>query len=91
MKKHPGFLLLPGQMVLVAIALILISSNAIAQNTGKSQDKSYMEEWVYRVKYGFKDEWWKLFQKNQLAVLNKEKELGYITSYTDLRTWPSCQ
>ena len=41
-----------------------------------------MEEWVYRVKYGFKDEWWKIFQKYQLAILNREKELGYIVSYT---------
>jgi hypothetical protein len=41
-----------------------------------------MEQWVYRVKYGFKDEWWKLFQKNQLSVLNREKDLGYVINYT---------
>lgn len=53
-----------------------------AQQANVSQSKPYIEEWVYRVKYGFKDEWWKLFQKNQLSVLNKQKDLGYIISYT---------
>jgi hypothetical protein len=60
---------------------LLPSGRSSAQTASAGQDKPYMEEWVYRVKYGFKDEWWKLFQKYQLAVLNKEKELGYVSSY----------
>lgn len=82
MKKRLGFPSFLCHMLLAAISCLLITFDARAQNTGKSMDKPYMEEWVYRVKYGFKDEWWKLFQKNQLATLNKERELGYITSYT---------
>lgn len=43
--------------------------------------KAYQVEWVYRVKYGYQDEWWKLFQKYQVAILDREKQLGFVTSY----------
>jgi hypothetical protein len=62
--------------------LLLYCLHVQAQQANVTQAKPYIEQWVYRVKYGFKDEWWKLFQKNQLTVLNKEKELGYIINYT---------
>jgi len=50
-----------------------------------AQAKPYLVEWVYRVRYGYQDEWWKLFQKYQIATLDKEKELGYITNYHVVR------
>lgn len=43
--------------------------------------KPYQVEWVYRVKYGYQDEWWKLFQKYQIAILDREKQLGFVTNY----------
>lgn len=39
-------------------------------------------EWVYRVKYGSKDEWWTIFKKYQLAILDRQKQLGYVKDYT---------
>jgi hypothetical protein len=48
-------------------------------------EKPYLVEWVYRVKWGYADEFWQLFKKYQIAALNREKELGYITSYTVYR------
>jgi hypothetical protein len=39
-------------------------------------------EWVYRVKYGYKDEWWAIFKKYQIAILEKQKQLGYVKEYT---------
>ncbi|MFT4111176.1 hypothetical protein [Silvibacterium sp.] len=39
-------------------------------------------EWVYRVRYGFHDEWFDLFRKYQLAILDRQKQLGYVLSYT---------
>ena len=53
-----------------------------AQSQPAASEKPYIEEWVYRVKYGFRDEWWKIFQQYQLATLDKEKSLGYITDYS---------
>ena len=48
-------------------------------------EKPYMVEWVYKVKWGYADEFWQLFKKYQIATLNREKELGYVTSYTVYR------
>ena len=65
---------------LLAVFFILNFFSSNGQSS--APEKPYMEEWVYRVKYGFKDEWWNIFQKYQVAILQKEKELGYIISYS---------
>lgn len=53
--------------------------------SASSADKPYMVEWVYKVKWGYADEFWQLFKKYQIATLNREKELGYVTSYAVYR------
>jgi hypothetical protein len=58
------------------------SANATASS---SSDKPYMVEWVYKVKWGGADEFWQIFKKYQIATLNREKELGYVTSYAVYR------
>jgi len=45
----------------------------------------FQEEWVYRVKYGFQGEWWRIFQKYQIAALDEEKRRGYVLDYTVVR------
>jgi hypothetical protein len=50
-----------------------------------AEDKPYMVEWVYKVKWGGADEFWQIFKKYQIATLNRERELGYVTSYTVYR------
>ena len=45
----------------------------------------YEVEWVYRVKYGHQDEWWRIFQKYQIAILDREQQLGYVLNYTVTR------
>ncbi len=42
----------------------------------------YLVEWVYRVKWGEQDEFWRLFRKYQIPQLDKEKQLGRVLSYT---------
>jgi hypothetical protein len=39
-------------------------------------------EWVYRVRYGFHDEWFEIFRKYQIAILERQKQLGYVLDYT---------
>lgn len=39
-------------------------------------------EWVYRTKYGFTDEWFRIFKKYQIAILERQKQLGYVKEYT---------
>jgi hypothetical protein len=41
----------------------------------------YQVEWVYRVKWGHDEEFWKIFKATQIPVLDREKELGYVLSY----------
>ena len=41
----------------------------------------YEVEWVYRVRYGHIDEWWDIFRKYQLAILEREKQLGYVLDF----------
>lgn len=40
------------------------------------------EEWVYRIRYGFHDEWFQIFRKYQIAILERQKQLGYVLDYT---------
>jgi hypothetical protein len=47
-----------------------------------SSGKEFVEEWVYRVQYGRKDEWFRIFRKYQLAILEKQKQLGFVKQYT---------
>ena len=44
--------------------------------------KEFVEEWVYRVQYGHKDEWFRIFRKYQLAILERQKQLGFVRQYT---------
>jgi hypothetical protein len=65
--------------------LILLSAVVSIPLTSKAQQtapKPVIVEWVYRVKYGYKDEWFQLFRKNQISVLQRQKELGYVKDFT---------
>lgn len=65
---------------LFAATVVVSSIVAIAQSPATA--KPVTVEWVYRVKYGYKDEWFNLFKKNQISILEKQKELGYVKEYT---------
>ena len=72
---------------LVACVLLgpLASLPGHAQQATKSvaaaTPKPETEEWVYRVRYGFKDEWWRIFRKYQIAILQRQKQLGYVKEF----------
>ena len=81
-----------GSFLLAAISLVFVlqcvpiaSGQQAPAPSVASSDKPYMVEWVYKVKWGYADEFWDLFKKYQIATLNREKELGYVTSYTVYR------
>jgi len=42
----------------------------------------YLVEWVYRAKWGYKEEYLDLFKKYQVPVLDRLKQLGYVVDYT---------
>jgi len=80
-------------LLLAATTLILLLGGVTrtrSQQTSASPplaagDKPYLVEWVYKVKWGHADEFWQIFKKYQIAILNREKELGYVTSYAVYR------
>ena len=57
---------------------------ALAQQPASATptSKPTIEEWVYRVKYGSKEEWFRIFTKYQIAILEKQKQLGYVKEFT---------
>jgi hypothetical protein len=80
----------------LALAVVMLLASAIppaSAQQGSSNspaatsaaDKPYLVEWVYKVKWGYADEFWQIAKKYQIATLNREKELGYVTSYTVYR------
>jgi hypothetical protein len=67
----------------LASLLTLTSPRLQAQQTQTYvAPKPATVEWVYRVKYGYRDEWWQLFKKNQISLLERQKQLGYVKEYT---------
>jgi hypothetical protein len=74
-------------LAVVSLAGVLaFTPHARAQQAASSSvEKSYMVEWVYKVKWGGVDEFWQIFKKYQIATLNREEELGYVTSYAVYR------
>jgi hypothetical protein len=47
----------------------------------KARANPYQVEWVYRIQYGHQDEWWRIFRKYQIAILDREKALGFVSNY----------
>jgi hypothetical protein len=72
----------------VAIGALLVAGAgsarflAAGQGRGPSVAPPYIVEWVYRVKWGHKEEFFQLFKKYQVPVLEREKQLGYVNQYT---------
>jgi Thiol-disulfide isomerase and thioredoxins len=52
------------------------------QSSSTAQDEPFLEEWVYKVKWGHNEEFFEILKKNQLAIPEREKQLGYVTQYT---------
>jgi hypothetical protein len=89
-KMSPRF----RSLAIAAVALVVIALSGVSRASGQqstatpgvsTSEKPYMVEWVYKVKWGYADEFWQLFKKYQIATLNREKELGYVISYAVYR------
>ncbi|MGD0774450.1 MAG: hypothetical protein ABSC05_16675 [Candidatus Solibacter sp.] len=69
------------------LALTAGSRQAYPQSAPQTQanatraDAPYIVEWVYATKWGYFDEWYAIFKKYQIAILDKEKEQGLVTKY----------
>jgi len=66
---------------LLALMLASLGLPMAQAQAPKPGVKGYEVEWVYRVRYGFIDEWWDLFRRYQVPILEKERQLGYVLDY----------
>ena len=66
--------------IFLIVSFLGALSLPIAAQTSRSKPETV--EWVYRVRYGFEDEWFQIFRKYQLAILERQKQLGYVLDYT---------
>ncbi|MCP5143749.1 MAG: hypothetical protein H6978_02880 [Gammaproteobacteria bacterium] len=65
----------------VVLSAALTGSQKVAAQAPQAGVAGYEVEWVYRVRYGFIDEWWDLWRKYEIPVLDRAKERGYILDY----------
>lgn len=65
------------------VLAIILAGTAISVSAAPAQQPKPSEvEWVYHVRYGFIDEWWRLFRKYQIATLDEQKRRGEVLRYT---------
>ena len=63
---------------LLLLLLFLTVLSAPARVVTQSTEKPFVVEYYYKAKWGYADEFIRLFKKNHYPVLKKEKELGRI-------------
>ena len=83
-KRSEMALFSRGTLATSATCLALCAP-ALALGQSRASAHPYQVEWVYRVRYGYQDEWWRIFQEYQIAILDREQQLGFVTSYVVVR------
>jgi hypothetical protein len=74
-----------GLVLALGIPMLTLAQQGQTAPSSTASDparKDFTEEWVYRVQYGHKDEWFRLFKKYQVAILERQKQLGFVKQYT---------
>lgn len=71
--------------VAVLLGILLIPVAAFAQAAQRSDDEPFVVEYYYKTRWGFADEFMRLFKKNHLPVLKKQIETGRLISVSAVR------
>jgi hypothetical protein len=65
-----------GLIMFTLMALAVSPAAYAAQQVGAASTpaaKPVICEWVYRPEYGYKDEWFRIFKKYQLAIVERHR------------------
>jgi hypothetical protein len=82
MRATIGFGAFRSALALAGLQLFTVGAHgAEAQNPPRS-DQPYVVEYYYQARWGYADEFIRLFKKNHYPVLKKEMESGRILSVT---------
>jgi hypothetical protein len=68
--------------VLASVCSIVPAATAQQSAGSATAAKPDTVEWVYRLRYGYHDEWFRIFRKYQIAILERQRQLGYVKDYT---------
>lgn len=79
MKTRISLSLVP---TFLLVCLILTSSAIAHPPQNKSNDEAFVADYYYKAKWGYADEFIRLFKKNHFPVLKKQMETGRILSVT---------
>jgi len=64
-----------------AVLLVCFSAALLAQTPPpQAREKPYTVEYYYKARWGYADEFLRLYKKNHLPVMKKEQEMGRILS-----------
>jgi hypothetical protein len=77
-----GVLFLPMLTLTTSVTVPVMAAMQQADPVPLSPKNTVLVEWVYRIQYGHQDEWWRIFKKYQIAILERQKQLGYVKEYT---------
>src|SRR5437868_4036983 len=69
------------KLIATLLISVLFCICCYAQQTQtKTQDQPFVVEYYYKARWGYADEFLRLFKKNHLPVLQKQIEMGRIVS-----------
>jgi hypothetical protein len=67
-------------VLITALVAVCFQSFGHAQTVKSNADKPFVVEYYYKVKWGYADEFMRLYKKNHLPVMKAEMDLGRILS-----------
>ena len=69
----------------LVVCLSLVSANKAQTPRPKADDEPFVADYYYKAKWGYADEFIRLFKKNHFPVLKKQMETGRILSVTAVK------
>ena len=79
----------PPRVVARAVVLLLLASGSRLAGQGPvpSPDTTFVVEYYYKARWGFADEFFRLYAKNHLPILELEQRKGHIADIVIERPW----
>lgn len=69
-------------LVALAVCLLLESIGQAQTQKTRAEDEPFVADYYYKAKWGYADEFIRLFKKNHFPILKKQMETGRILSVT---------
>ncbi|MEW6511655.1 MAG: hypothetical protein AB1428_11940 [Bacteroidota bacterium] len=74
------------RLAFVSLAVLFVYTMSFPQSARQhASDKPYIVEYYYKARWGYADEFIRLFRKNHYPVLKKQIELGRILSVSAVK------